>query len=340
MRIKILAVKNGDAITINYLGNSNKYHNIFIDCGYNSTYVGTVRKETEQIFERSQKIDLFILTHTDQDHISGIFPFLKEWLSSNIINEFFYNYSTLKLPMPGSDKTISIKQGISLRDKLQEYGLINYEYIDNEIEPIDISGASIIILSPTRKILDRFKQKWNELEVQHFKTTITELSSRTNDYNLTLDKLFKNNFSEDSKVENGSSIAFLLGYKNRKILFMGDAWPSTVEDSLRKLGYSETKKLKIDYLKLSHHGSKYSTSDKLLNLIGCSNFIITGNGYGFPHKETLAKILNVRKGFKTTFIFNHNNSKLKSIFTKDEIDRYNITCLYPEENDNGYVINI
>ena len=42
--------------------------------------------------------------------------------------------------------------------------------------------------------------------------------------------------------------------------------------------------LKIDYVKVSHHGSKANTNDELLSLLDCNNFIISANGrhHGLP----------------------------------------------------------
>jgi S-adenosylmethionine:diacylglycerol 3-amino-3-carboxypropyl transferase len=47
-------------------------------------------------------------------------------------------------------------------------------------------------------------------------------------------------------------------------------------------------------VKLSHHGSKYNISDKLLKKINCKKYIISTDGsiHSHPHKETLAKIIN------------------------------------------------
>ena len=60
---------------------------------------------------------------------------------------------------------------------------------------------------------------------------------------------------------------------NVKILLLADSHPSVIVASLRALYYSETQKLTVDYMKVSHHGSRYNTSPELLSLINCRQFI-------------------------------------------------------------------
>ena len=81
-------------------------------------------------------------------------------------------------------------------------------------------------------------------------------------------------------------------------LFLGDAHDSTVVDSLSRLGYSEQKKLKLDLLKVSHHGSEYNTSSKFLGMVCSDRYIISTNGskHGLPNKRTVARILAATEG--------------------------------------------
>ena len=61
---------------------------------------------------------------------------------------------------------------------------------------------------------------------------------------------------------------------NVKILLLADSHPSVIVASLRALYYSETQKLTVDYMKVSHHGSRYNTSPELLSLINCRNLFL------------------------------------------------------------------
>ena len=97
---------------------------------------------------------------------------------------------------------------------------------------------------------------------------------------------------------------------------------------------------------VSHHGSRGNTNFELLELIDCSKFIVSANAknkHYFPHKEAFARILAnpARKiAEKISLIFNYGNSEIKNIFTKQEMEEYNFECLYPDINENGYIIQL
>ena len=86
---------------------------------------------------------------------------------------------------------------------------------------------------------------------------------------------------------NLSSITLLMQYGNNKFLFMGDAEEEN----------EETRNWpKVDLLKVGHHGSNTSSSDKFLNETKPTYSIIMageGNSYGLPTEETLNKLKNI-----------------------------------------------
>jgi hypothetical protein len=108
----------------------------------------------------------------------------------------------------------------------------------------------------------------------------------------------------------------------------------------------ETNRLKVDYVKLAHHGSKCNFNEQLLDMIDCDNFIISANGggtYNLPNKEVLAKILyNPKRDLNNqiTFIFNHDNDILRNIFVIDDNAeiKYNFRCQFPKIEQNAFII--
>jgi competence protein ComEC len=83
---------------------------------------------------------------------------------------------------------------------------------------------------------------------------------------------------------NENSVSFILNYSGSKF-FLGGDLPIEQEDGLN-LG-------KINFLKVSHHGSKYSTSDKFLENIQPEEAIISvgkNNTYGHPAPEVIARL--------------------------------------------------
>jgi beta-lactamase superfamily II metal-dependent hydrolase len=341
--LKVLPVLHGDAFCIQFSGNDDKIHNIFIDGGFACTYLRTLKKEAKRVSDANEKIDLFIITHTDQDHISGVLKFVKDYGETNLVEQYWFNHSDVNMLSNKASNKISIPQGIKLREYLKNRGkLLEYDVTD-EMDDIDCYGAKLIVLSPQKLILEEYKNLWNKEEKCPKKSSKKLISSEENDYSYSIEQLAKNSFREDSKLENGVSIAFLFQVHGKTILFLADSYPSTIINSFKDKGYD---KLKVDYVKLSHHASKSNTNDELLSFIDCDKYIISANGknqYHFPHKESLARILNhSQRDFsrQITFIFNYNNNVLQNIFTEEEKRNYNFLCSYPNKNENGFTIKL
>ncbi|MEH7495907.1 MBL fold metallo-hydrolase, partial [Neobacillus niacini] len=96
-------------------------------------------------------------------------------------------------------------------------------------------------------------------------------------------------------------------------------------------GYSEKNKLKVDIMKVSHHASKKNTSTELLKMLDCTEFIISTDGskHGLPNKQSLARIIRIMKK-PLTFYFNY--SSMNKIFSSQECEENNITCIFLNDN--------
>ncbi len=332
LSINFLKANNGDSIHISF---NNK--NIIIDTGIGATYSskpngrkkdGELKALIQELQNKNEKIDLLIITHWDDDHIGGVLKFFKEdtenakslieniWFNSGtLINEHF-NSQEASENVDEVDSVFnpntSIKQGISFEKLILDNNISNTEVINTETNTDNIiEDFNFTILSPTDKELKKLLTLWE-------KSPYNPYTSSNNDYHKTLDELLKNDFKEDNAKHNGSSIAFILEIEDKKMLFLGDAHPSVIVNSLIELGYSKENKLKIDFVKVSHHGSKANTSNELLELIECNDFIIiTDNSkHGLPNKETFARIINKHEKCKLYF----NYPKLiDKIFTDGEL---------------------
>lgn len=173
------------------------------------------------------------------------------------------------------------------------------------------------------------------------------------DYKHPIEELVKKTDRKESKtdINNLSSIAFILIYDGKRILFLGDATPTTIKQGLQEyLNKSGEQKIKCEYVKLPHHGSIYNYSESLFDLIDCNQFIVCANGdnsHKLPNKdkETLAKILchpKRNKDEKINFIFNYSNTTLKSIFKVDKNGKkkYHFDCSYPKGSEKYYEIKL
>ena len=95
---------------------------------------------------------------------------------------------------------------------------------------------------------------------------------------------------ENGKDLNSTSIVLKITYGNTSFLFTGDAEKESENEMLSK-GYD----LSCDILKLGHHGSSTSTTNKFLTATSPAIAIVScgkDNDYGHPHKETMNKLNN------------------------------------------------
>jgi len=348
VQIKFLTVGCGDAISIRFLGDDAKYHNILIDGGteFGNVYPNTLKRELQGIIDRDEIIDLWIITHIDDDHIGGILRFIKDEQIREQVDlsktKFWFNYSNFDYDAGLKDNDlISASQGIRFREFLTQHSRIE-EAITNAYDQIDFWGVTLSILSPDKEKFDKLvkKREHKKIKIRDRKPAGL-MSSQPNDYERKLEDFDLSKFKEDNSNENGVSIAFLLEYKGKKILFLADSHPSIIVKSLIKLGYSKEKKIVVDYMQIAHHGSKRNTNDKLLQMIDCENFVISADGYNkhnLPNKETLARILKNYPNSKTKFFITHKNDLTNSIFDVDHsVDNFSIK--FPESGANAIVIN-
>ncbi len=143
-------------------------------------------------------------------------------------------------------------------------------------------------------------------------------------------------------MANGSSIAVLAEYGKTSALLMGDAHAEVVAASIRKLladRKNKPKRLAIDALKLSHHGSANALSEELLELLECRRYLVSTDGSHFyhPHREALARVV-VHGGKQPTLYFNYsaqdnNYSKLWADPSLQE--RYGFHVAFPPAGEPG-----
>jgi beta-lactamase superfamily II metal-dependent hydrolase len=350
MEIKFFNAGCGDGIQIRFKGDDELFHNILIDGG---TEKGTVYEQTlqiaiEQIIDRKEIIDLWIITHIDDDHIGGILRLINDDRIFKRLDfsktKIWYNFSKWDFDTGiRSSKLKSVRQGIRLREFFSKYALLN-EYITDELGTINFYGVKLTILSPNGEKLKQMIAKWEKEETKIYKKRASERKvSKPSDYKTKIADFDVSSFVEDGSEENGSSIAMLVSFNGNNFLFLADSHPTVIVQSLINLGYlPNEKQLELEYLQIAHHGSKSNTNDKLLNLIRCSRFVISADGLNknnLPNKLTFARIMKRNKGRHLQFYITQKNRVTTSIFDVDG-EMENVSIFYPESETNYLTFNL
>lgn len=359
MKITMMKAGYGDCFLIEAKKNDGTSYNILVDGGTGNSY-DVIEKNKKFILSylRENIMHLIVLTHIDDDHIKGIQRLLRNLftkkyyeLKQNIIKVIYNSpYATsLYLNKPymkpqkkectTSNGNVSAISAQSVEQLLCNMGQLSDEVIvadDKDIQEkinINENGIKIKFLSPNKKALEVYYKQYeidiNEAENKKINALSGNISKNkiNDDYNCTIEELKQNTDCEPLASYNCASIAFLLeeDLTQEKVLMLGDSDYDIVEKSLRELGYSKDNKLKLNYVKLSHHGSIGTLKNNFVEVIDCSNYLISTDGkiYKHPNKKTLARIWN--NNDDSIFYFNYEEL-INKIFINDLEDTFRLKC--------------
>lgn len=321
LNVNFLPARYGDSIWIEY-GDPSDPAVVLIDGG-----TGGTRRDIEAMIEQlpgKKHIDLLVVTHIDRDHIEGILALLEESPELASIGEIWFN-GWQHLPGNESVEAFGSRQGEKLSAAILKNKIPWNEHFSGKAIVSDgeakypvielKNGFRLTILSPTIKHLADLKPAWvEELKKANLLPGFgleqpKPLPAGTEKFGAAMpdvEELCSQPFEEDDAVANGSSIAFLAEFQQKRILFCGDAFPSVLLNSLHDL-YEEN--VPIDLVKLSHHASAGNTSPELLMKLNCKRFVISTNGsnYYHPAPVTVARVIKL-KGEGTELFFNYRTA--------------------------------
>jgi beta-lactamase superfamily II metal-dependent hydrolase len=325
----LLPAFHGDSVLIKTFDENSNEFIILVDGGTAQTFRYTLKQELEGI----SRINILILTHIDSDHIGGLLSFFKSSLMDTvIIDEIWINHPELVEINKG--ELISVKQADNLKNLIAEKKPESKLFqIVASCQIMNRSGLNFTFLSPTREVISELYCKWETGALQESQGTKVDISSNIKTYSQSLEELNRISFAPNKSIVNdiynASSIAFLLSCPDTSLLMLGDSRPEVISQELKKHGYSEKNPLIVEFVKISHHGSLNNTSQDLLNLIRCNNFLISTNGgtaqHRHPSRETIARL-----------VYNSNRLKdaeLKIYFNYDLVSIKNRIGDFINEND-------
>lgn len=324
-------IGGGDATWIRFLGTDKNWHNVLIDGGYGYAYKMAFGPLINHLLTQGEKVDLWIITHIDRDHIGAVLGFIQDKKIKDkpqAAKDFWFNHSGTTVKTP--DGKLAVDDGIKFRKFLTNNGLLTKEAITTSLAPSDIFGLNITILSPTPEKLAIADALWLAEE----RSGKIGRSKEAADHAKSIEDLQEQAFSGDNDGVNGSSIGLFIKYKSVSTLLLGDSHADVVLETLQVQGYSEENPIAVEFMQLSHHGSKANTSPDLLAMVNTSNYVITGNGIHnrHPDKETLVRLL-VKKNRTATPVQLHfpcRTTELTTMFSSDKnaFERYNFNCFY------------
>lgn len=338
MRIRIIKARSGDCFVVDFENG----HCILIDCGYSQTYNANLKPYLEYLNSKGKVLDYVILTHYDEDHISGLIEFfcdngtMQRVIS---IGEIIVNgFSAIACDQTDLKQVSPQKRGIDIEkvSSKQEYSFEKY-CIDNGYpinrfkggksilagDSINCEDYRIKFVSPSQEQLDQCYENLLKLlkDKGYYQNIInlqnTAINLQEEDYLGTGVKTEKvagyqetdiqcwteDPAPKDLDIVNQASLAFEIIHGNYRLLFCGDADMVTHRDDLSVEFY--------DLIKLSHHGTVRGNECFIgENHIQSDKYLISTDAHRknreHPSRQLLGKIITEEREKKIKLCFNYD----------------------------------
>ncbi len=255
---------------------------IFLDIGQGDAAMIDIPKDTQILIDGGdgkdilnklgehlpfydRKIELVIMTHPDKDHIGGLVEVLKYYEVEQILET---GIKCEKAICEEWDKLIEEK---NIPVKYAEFG-----------QRIKAGNIEMAVLYPFESLKDKEVKDSNDASIVLKLIIDNDLFEVGNDNEN--QKILRQAQDDNIILEQG------LQPERAEILFTGDAGFPVEKDLI-----SQNINLEAKILKVSHHGSKYGTSNEFLKSVKPEKAIISvgKNSYGHPAKELLNRLKNM-----------------------------------------------
>ena len=338
LSVEMLPAGHGDALVVEY-GEGADRHQILIDAGTFHSWDGV---RAALVKRRKDRYETFVVTHVDEDHIGGAIALLDDPdLKHRVDHVWFNGFVHCKRggnvlgPVNGEQLTSRIAEGgfrwnhgFPRRVSTDVGGPIVVPSA-GELPRIELpGGATVVLLSPSGPKLKRMATVWEDVVRKAHLVPGAGSDNHTTSpspFDRTVDPLpdpldeaaiaeLAARRSTDGSEANGSSIAFILEYGSaptKRVLLAADAHASVLAKNLARYADEVGERpVRIDLVKLSHHGSNANLSAKVLELIDCRHFLVSTNGdnFGHPDDAAIAKIVSAADG-PVTFSCNYRSAR-------------------------------
>jgi len=294
------------------------------------------------------KIDYLIATHADSDHIGGM-------------NYLFDKFEILNIFRPFQIAGYGSSAATFVVNEYEDLSEVYKTYIDKTNNRSKISRVTSSIYNEFIKNIytetftdeegehkskvtvfyDGLKVSGENYEIEFFAPLVRD----TNDLSLTTNTYGYPTIGYGANNSNDNSAIFLLTCYDDKFLFTGDAsWTdgegSSKSDNFAELDFvnslTNDELLKLDNISVylaGHHGSSYSSSSKLLEVINPKFTVFSvgvGNSYGHPSSEVIFRIRKtknlendylIRTDISGTIVFGKTGEKLVYCLEKNTYDK-------------------
>ncbi len=353
--IDMLPAEHGDCLWIEY-GPADAPRRILVDGGTSGTF-RTLGARSAALPVAQRRFELLVVSHIDSDHIAGAIELLEDTALGVSFGDIWFN-GHRHLPLP--EGTRGVAQGEALSDLLRTrnlpwnrafHGAAAMVPAEGPLPRVTLDGAmTLTLLSPGRPGLERLRAAWDkecrEAGIAPGDTRRRALDDaprkRRKRADPDVEKLLDVAFAQDTAEANGSSIALLAEHDGRRALLTGDAFPGVLMDAFERL-FAERgdEPLRLDAMKVSHHGSRANTTWPLLYRVACERYLFSTDGGVFDHPddECVARVV-AHGGPSPTLCFNYRSARTEAWADPARAKALGYTAVYPADGSEGLRVEL
>ena len=157
-----------------------------------------------------------------------------------------------------------------------------------------------------------------------------------------VDALLDVAFAQDTAEANGSSIALLVEHEGKRCLLAADAYPGVLLESFERL-FAERgdEALRVDAMKVSHHGSRGNTTWPLLYRVECGRYLFSTDGsvFGHPDDECVSRVI-AHGSPSPSLYFNYRCERTEAWSDPALARSLGYTATYPASADAGLRVEL
>jgi len=311
--LEAVKARHGDCLLLHW-GPAAAPRLALIDGGPGGVYRSFLRPRLAALAEERGvdrlAIDLAMVSHIDEDHISGLIDLAEEIelrAAPATIGRLWHNSleGLLDAPLEPSEvdrataalggqspqgagiwyaKVLaSVRQGQLLHGLALRLGLAGT--MNHPFQPLvavragaraaRLGGLSLTVIAPSFQEIEALRAVWREKRVDGIVAAFADESP----YNL-------------------SSIVVLATYRGRRMLLTGDARGDHILDGLKRRRLLRDGRIHLDVLKLPHHGSPNNVTPEFFERVTADVYVVSGDGrkHPNPHKSTMTWLADARAG--------------------------------------------
>src|SRR6266545_3418371 len=264
LRLHAVQAAFGDCLMVEAgSGRSTRY--ILIDGGPSGTYTAHLRPLLARIGKDGRPIDLMVLSHIDNDHVTGLLDLVGEMRNGTTV-----------ATMPA---LAMVMRGVGEGDALRAAALalkipINDGFRDQHVlvgaKPLVLDDLAIHVVGPSESSLADLRAIWVKWLAQHRPRGIAGEGPLA--------------VAADRSVPNLSSIVMLCLMGGRSLLLTGDARGDHILDGMRAARLLDKDgRRHVSVLKMPHHGSARNANREFLSTVTADVYVFSADGrYGNP----------------------------------------------------------